>query len=328
MSNLALFFATSSSSPKRGSTVARRKRSFQHIPQGGGRGSTAPPKGSCVPLLLAGVAFSISSWLKPLKTDSMRRNWRQSCTHNQFRSSPCDGFGHDDGALLSESAAIQTLVTMLQRSVRRTTTVHITTQSPETRGRRVEAPTPGNGANVWQPIWRRRQCLPLDLRISLPQQQGSLRTWLHSAWARPQLPASQMRCTRLHPSGGGAQTRLRDRRTEPRGPSIGTTSLSSVGGLDEQSEDGGLQSMWTHGEQALQQRHAPHMFVPRTWHLQSRASRRHRRESARRRHLTTYQLLWTYLRPASKHVHFLEPIFSLAVERELNKCTADVIAHS
>ena len=53
---------------------------------------------------------------------------------------------------------------------------------------------------------------------------------------------------------------MRDRRTEPRGPSIGTTSLSSVGGLDEQSEDGGLQSMWTHGEQALQQRHAPHMF--------------------------------------------------------------------
>ena len=77
-------------------------------------------------------------------------------------------------------------------------------------------------------------------------------------------------------SGEGADL---DGRQMDRTSGIMSTSQSSVGGLDEQSEDGGLQIMWTHGDQPLQQRHAPHI-------------------SARGRQLTTYYPNWTSLRPA------------------------------
>ena len=90
----------------------------------------------------------------------------------------------NDGALLSESVAIQTTVMTPQHSDRRTTTVNITTQSLEARRRRVGTPgrpnleTPQNvAANL------ERVGAALDPRIPQPQR---LRTWLPSVWARPQ----------------------------------------------------------------------------------------------------------------------------------------------
>ena len=98
------------------------------------------------------------------------------------------------------------MVTVPQRSVRRTTAVHITTQSPETRGRRVETPGHphqetaqtsgsqsggGDSASRWICEFRCRSNRFLSEHGCT--QLGRAR----------QLPASQMRCTRLPPSGFG-----------------------------------------------------------------------------------------------------------------------------
>ena len=137
------------------------------------------------------------------------------------------------------------VVTVREGEERATSTVNITTQSPEVSRRRVEAATWGsaNSAAAASGLSQNMAALSLGAPATLPA--------LHFCPVQGCLSAAGGRRPGWETDGQDFRNHVDAHQLEQQFPGLLPKAWMNSRRM--------VQSFWTHGEQALQQRHAPHL---------------------------------------------------------------------